>query len=43
MRTLRASNHIATGGLSTVMNPPGSKALKKKFFQLSLMAREPAE
>jgi hypothetical protein len=41
----RADNpwiHGATGGLSTLMNPPGSKAAKKKLRQLTVMLRAAA-
>ncbi len=43
MRTLSAWNQSATGGLSTVMKPPGSNEAKKKFRQLAVMLRVAAE
>jgi hypothetical protein len=39
LRADSAAIHRATGGLSTLMNPPGSKLAKKKLCQLIDMLR----
>ena len=42
MRADSAPTHRNAGGLSTVMNPPGSNAPKKKFFHDIVIERTAA-